>query len=404
MKKGNGLALTTHETRSRNLAAVFEAIRDGREVSRSEIAPAMPFSLQTMTNVTQELLTMGLVEEGERIGTGLRGKPQVKLHIRPGCGYSIGMQIRWNSVTLVLVDLSFVAVDQVVVPIKRSHPREYFEELLEAIRSFRERHKGRSIWALGVSSPLSVGTDMDPALFARRFAWGDKIWFETFWQAFTADTLLDALSQEVELPVMVLNNPQSAAIAESLHMPSTARFVYIMLGLSLGAAFINARQLNHDLWRDAGEVGYIYYNGDTLNRFLSVSGLREALSMPEPQGVYEPILQHALQENGPVVRQWFEQASDRLRLLINFIENAMRPDGIVLGGFIENPYLHRLLEQTEPLTNSVVKPSGDASRILPRIAVARESALSIPVGAAICTLNSQTNPNFPDLLKARRST
>jgi hypothetical protein len=56
-------ALNTNDARNRNLAAVFDAIRDRAGASRKEIGVDMPFSLQTMTNVVQELIEIGLVEE-----------------------------------------------------------------------------------------------------------------------------------------------------------------------------------------------------------------------------------------------------------------------------------------------------------------------------------------------------
>lgn len=396
------IALTATEARSRNLAAVFEAIRDKGVVSRSEIAPAMPFSLQTVTNVTQELIAMGLIEEGGRLTTGRKGKPQVGLHIVPGQGHAVGLQIRWNSATFALVDLAYRVVDQVTVAMEHVEPRQYFDDLTTALGAFRIRHHDKKIWALSVSAPLTVGAGINPELLARQFEWGDKIWFDSFWKLFTPETLRATLAEAAGLPVIVLNNPQAAALAESVRQPPEARYVYIMLGLSLGAAFINARQLNYDLWRHAGELGYIVYKGETLNRFLSVSGLREALGMSQPQGLYEPLLEAALEERGPVIRRWYSDAAERLRLVINFIENAMRPDGIVLGGFIDKPYLAALIRCTEPLTNSVVAPSGDPQRVMSRLSVAQESAASIPAGAGICMLNSRSNPGFPGLLDARR--
>lgn len=396
------IALTTTEARSRNLAAVFEAIRDRGDVSRSEIAPDMPFSLQTMTNVTQELIAMGLIEEGDRLVTGKKGKPQVKLHILPGQGHSLGVQIRWDSITLTLVDLGYSVIDQVTLPMGRAEPQDYFVDLVATIENFRRRHYDRPLWALSVSAPLTVGAEIDSQLLARKFEWGDKVWFDSFWKMYTPDSLRVALANALELPVIVLNNPQAAAIAEGFVLPPDARFVYIMLGLSLGAAFINSRQLNYDLWRRAGEVGYIVYKDETLNHVLSVSGLRETLGMREPQGVYEPLLDRALHQRSDLIERWYDAAAERLRLLINFIENAMRPDGIVLGGFIEQPHLLELIRRTEPLTSSVVPATGDPRRIMARLSVAQQSAPAIPKGAAICMLNSRSNPGFPDLLEARR--
>ncbi|WP_180899758.1 hypothetical protein [Martelella soudanensis] len=76
-------AMNTNEARNRNLAAVFEAIREAGGVSRTEIGAHMPFSLQTVTSIGQELIAMGLIREGDRLQVNAKGKPQTTLHIVP---------------------------------------------------------------------------------------------------------------------------------------------------------------------------------------------------------------------------------------------------------------------------------------------------------------------------------
>ncbi|WDR03108.1 helix-turn-helix domain-containing protein [Devosia algicola] len=89
-------ALNNYEARNSNLAAVLEAVHDDPGRSRSEINGRMPFSLQTMTNVVQELVGLGLVTEVEKSRPGSKGGPHRGLYIEPGRCHVLGLQIRWT--------------------------------------------------------------------------------------------------------------------------------------------------------------------------------------------------------------------------------------------------------------------------------------------------------------------
>ncbi|WP_180899759.1 ROK family protein [Martelella soudanensis] len=312
------------------------------------------------------------------------------------------MQMRWNSITLCLVDLDYTVIDQLNIAIGAFEPREYVGEVISHLRAFIDRHAERDIWALSVSGPLPVASPGMHASLPRRFAWMDAEWFQSFWEAYSAQSLCDELEAALGLPAYILNNPQSAAIAEALAAPLEARMVYIMVGLSLGATVVNHRQLNLELWRYAGEIGYVMYKDEPLNRIFSVSGLREQLDLDEPQGVYEEIIERVLAETPDVLDDWFDSSAERLRLIVNFLENTVRPDGIAVGGFMPVGYLRELVSRVEPLPDSVVLETDDPQRIMPRLAVARHSAESIPFGAGAMALSSRANSRFSDLIGQRR--
>ncbi len=390
-------------TRNHNLSAVFEAIREGDGVSRTEIGRNMPFSLQTVTTLSQELIAMGLIQEGDRLQTRAKGKPHMALHIVPGRGYAIGIQIRWNSTTLCLVDLAYSKIEEKLYQIEPFPVTRYIDQIVGIIDDFRVRHRDKDIWALGVSAPLLAASRAMLDAYPSTIEWKDGEWFGALWQTHSTASLRETLQQRTGLPVTMLNNPQSAAIAEAMFSPAAARMVYIMVGLSLGAAFVNKRELNQELWRNAGEIGYIVYRDRPLNSVLSVSGLREHLGLTAPQGQYESLVERALTERRDELEIWFAAAAERLLLVANFLENTMRPDGIVLGGFLPPAYIAELVRRVMPLPDSIVPDQGATSRILPRLAAARHSVESIPYGAAIAPLSSRANARFSELLGQRRS-
>ena len=395
-------AMNTRETRNRNLSAVFEAIREADGVSRTEIGMDMPFSLQTVTTLGQELLAMGLIREGDRLQSAAKGKPHTALHIVPGRGYAIGIQMRWNSITICLVDLGYNLVDQEIKSVSPFPVARHMKEAIGLVLRFIEKHSDKDIWALGISAPLPVASRAMEEAFPRRLVWDDAEWFQAFWVAYSARSLQDEFQRATGLPAFVLNNPQSAAIAEALIVPVEARMIYIMVGLSLGAAFISRRELNLDLWRYAGEIGFVVYKDTPLNSVLSVSGLREHLGLKAPQGQYEALVEKALDDRRDDLDPWFDGAAERLRLIVNLLENTMRPDGIVVGGFLPSAYVAELVRRVQPLEKSVVLDDHDPTRLLPRLAVAHHSVESIPFGAAAMTLSNRSNSRFADLIGRRR--
>lgn len=397
-------ALNTNDTRNRNLAAVFEAVRTRPGVSRSEIGQAMPFSLQTMTNVVQELIGLGMIEEVERQSSGRKGSPHRGLRVVNGKAHALGLQIRWNSCSLVLVNLDLEVVAQSTVQIAAFEPEAYLDELLGHIRAFLAQHP-YPVWTAGVSAPLALEVPNVPQyqyLNLSDRAWRDSAWFSSFWQRYSAERLQRRMAEALPFPVAVINNPQSVAVAEAQKWPASARFIYVQLGLGLGAAFVHGRAVNRDFWRQAGEIGHVVMDGRAIGATLSVTALRKRLAVNAPQGEFEPILAKAFHEGDDRMDDWFRDAAKVLGFIVNFLENAIWPDGILIGGFLPREMLQHLVETTRPLSPSVVLPDDSADRFMPRFDVARRSSEAIPLGAAVSQLCSGSDSAFANLIGSHR--
>jgi len=86
---------------------VFEAIRKSGRIARIDIARETQVSPATVTAITAELLTAGLIEEispdSDRPGAK-RGRPRVALKVRGDAHLIAGMKISDRSATVILVD------------------------------------------------------------------------------------------------------------------------------------------------------------------------------------------------------------------------------------------------------------------------------------------------------------
>ena len=398
-------ALNTNETRNRNLAAVFEAIRNAPGQSRSEIGAEMPFSLQTMTNVVQELLDIGLVEEFDRGGARGRGNQHRELHIAADRCYALGVQFRWNSCSFALINLDFGVVDTAVCMIDApfSDADDYLRKLEAHIEAFISTHAGKDIWAIGLSGPLPIEVPNPPPhdISFDDFRL-DQNWFRHFFGQVNIKSIHRRFEERFDLPVLVLNNVQSAAIAEANALPLNRRFVYLLAGLSLAASFVVQRGLSPDTWPHGGELGHVIYRDRTIAAVLSAGGVRMRLGINAAQGELEAKLQTMLREDPAAFDPWLNEAAPILRFLVNFVENALWPDGIALAGFLPDALLDRLIVAAHPLPDSVVLPNGDARRTMPRLYRAKSGSDRIPVGAAMAVLSSRSNSEFPALIAAHR--
>ncbi|WP_420395906.1 ROK family transcriptional regulator [Nioella sp.] len=98
---------TANDQRENGRQQVFEAIRQAGRIARIDIARDTQVSPATVTAITSELLTAGLIEEitpeGDRSGAK-RGRPRVALKVRGAAHLIAGIKISDRSATVILVD------------------------------------------------------------------------------------------------------------------------------------------------------------------------------------------------------------------------------------------------------------------------------------------------------------
>jgi len=399
------VALNTNEARNRNLVAVFQAIREHPGASRKELNRLMPFSLQTMTNVVQQLIDMGLVQEVERPPRAVRGNPHRGLSIVGTRGYILAVQFRWNACVIALVDLSFEVHGQHTVPLEAAPDdvQGYLARLCAVVSETIARHGDKDIWSIALSGPLPIeGPPISPVDMKLGERFPDQRWFSLFASEMTSQQVGDRVARECGLPVRVFNNSQSAALAQAQTMPHNSRFVYILAGLGLGTSFISSGAVSQDVWKHGGEMGHVVYRGRSLNSVISAVGLRLTLGIDAAHGEMEPLLERMAVETPEMFDGWLYEAGPIFRFLVNFVEAALWPDGIAVAGFIPTILIDRLISQAMPLHHSVVPPDGDPRRIMPRLFRARHGAESIPFGAACGVLSTRANADFVTLLAQRR--
>ena len=88
-----------------NLRVTLQAIRLHGPVSRAELATITGLTPQAIAYISKKLISKSLASESGR-RRGYRGQPATEIVINPDGGYSIGVNIDRDHLTVILIDLS----------------------------------------------------------------------------------------------------------------------------------------------------------------------------------------------------------------------------------------------------------------------------------------------------------
>lgn len=385
------------QAKSHNRRVVIEAIRTNGPLSRAALARMTALSIQTVSNIVEELVSSKLLKAGapQKIA---RGQPITPYSINPDGAYSIGLELEKDHAVGVLTDLSGRVRDRIERPVDRPTPEQAMPILagiVEALQT-KVRFKRDRLLGVGIAMPGRYAaegvTSLSPATLPG-------------WQDFP---VASELARLIGVPVRVENDATAAAIGERLH--GVARglhsFVYLFLGRGIGAGMFLDGHLYRGSHQNAGEIGHIVVvpNGrpcpcgkrGCLDRYVSLGSAYEHLGIEISRKQSMEEIETLLNANREATDAWVESAVEPMRQTIDFLELAFDPQAIVLGGSMPPSLLKRLADRLEPLYPPV-DPAADRS--LPRILIGASGGDTAVLGSAALPIFSETNPQFDVLQK-----
>jgi predicted NBD/HSP70 family sugar kinase len=242
----------------------------------------------------------------------------------------------------------------------------------------------RKLWGVGVASPRLTNertTDM--------WRVEDQLWAEV--SALGMDRLL---SEELGTLVVAENDANTGALGELLfgRGRELRNFTYVFLGRGLGCGAIQDGTLARGAWGNAGEIGRILVPvGSTyvhLETILSVDGL---LNRIEGDGRQATLLtlNEAAEADPAAVDHWLREAVPRLRWLVSTLENVADPESIVIGGYLSESLIQRLIAGLEPLHHTI---SARDVRPAPRVQAGMRDRDVVAMGAAALPILATLDP------------
>lgn len=372
-------------SRSSNRRAVMGYIHNAGEMGRAEIARNLSLSTQAVSNIIAELLADGLLhEKGTRAGG--RGLPAVQYGINPDGGYAFGIEIRPNAIFAALLNMQGTAVFTQRLTLEDARPAsvisqviELRDEIIEAIPSAENKLLGAGIvmpGPFGTTGLIGQGSDLPE--------WSEVDPTKLFHEA-------------LEIPVMVSNDANAAAMAERITgtAQGLSTYAYLYFGTGLGLGLVSQGHLISGASGNAGEIGHISVPIDgkysSLETVLSRLSVQRHLQKND-QGIIDfEGLSSLFSNNDAALSEWLETASQALGHATQIIENMFDPQTIIIGGAMPSGILEFLVDNTELPDLSV---SNRLARRLPRLKTGVSSRLTATLGAAALILNQTYTPQF----------
>ena len=330
--------------RTFNRRVVLETIRLHGPLSRASIARHSGLSIQTISNIAEELIVSGLLRE-EGLRQGGRGAPAVDLALDPDGGFTFGISLDHRRLVIVLVDITGRQRRQATVDIERLTPDEVLPLIQRTASTLAEEEKARTdrLWGAGVVMPM-LFENGQPVAFG-----------PTSMPTWQNVAIVERLSAMLAMPVLVENDATAAAVGEQLYgIGRRLRdFFYVYIGVGIGGGMILSGHPYRGSAGRAGELGHVVVepggrpcacgNRGCLERYASLSAAQAALDgLPEGAAQVDPA---ALADRLGELDEWLDLAAQHLRTASVMVANLLDPDAIVIGGIIPEALLSALIER-----------------------------------------------------------
>ena len=235
-----------------NASVVLRAVLDHGPVARSTIARLVGLSPASVTRLSADLLTAGLLRESAAVaGQKAAGRPHVPVEVDTSQRVAIGLHIALRHATLALLDLRGHVIAQERLPHLDADPRRVLLRAAGRIPEFLAAHAGgRTPVGLGVAA----GGWVDSA---------DGVIVEHAPLGWRGVEVRELLSDATGLPVRVDNHARALARAEQLFGDTRARasVVHLFIGNIIDAAFATGGTMHHGPQSAAGSVAHLPLEG-----------------------------------------------------------------------------------------------------------------------------------------------
>jgi predicted NBD/HSP70 family sugar kinase len=356
-----------------NLQIALNLVREHQPISRADLARCMNVGRGMVTSLVDELLSTGVLYEGDTVDVP-RGRKPTMLFVRTRDRLAIAIDVRFSRTYVMLSDFdgSQIATETFDTIFA---PDELVEELAKRIRKLLQSPAVvGSCEGIGLVVPGMVNNRTGRIYNSPQLGWRDV-------------NIRDALQAATELPVHIENAPTACALAEMwLGKRGDGTFAYVTVSDGVGAGIVVGGKVLRGHSHTAGEFGHIPVTEDgprcscgargcleaftsnlaTMNRYLG-----QELSPPEMRKVLktsglsiQEIITRARMRDARAIHALEETGSYLGRGLL-MILHSVSPQRIIVGGEITAAW-----DLIEPRLRSIIQeraltPAVAATPIIP---------------------------------------
>ena len=344
-----GQNITRAGTHNRQL--VLHHIRARGPISRVDLAGLTGLTQPAVFKISKDLLEEGLINcTVQRDGS--RGQPSSFLTINPDAAYAIGLNVDRTHIAFVVLDFGGNVREAVRQEVPCPSPTDVKEVLAKFYKASLKKYSTRpgDFVGIGLSIPNDFAKNTDPN-------------FGILWRAVSLEGLFSDITA---LPVVVEDDAAAASIGEMVFGAGldVDTFIYLHVGVGLGAGLVVNRRHVRGSHGRSGELGYLpkinpfktskSVLGRTIEDVVSIDGFlaafREAGLSVQTAGDLDfgdPAVQAVLSE-------WLATAADLLYLPLLSTMCFIDPDAIFIGGHLPALVTEQLaLEITKRLSLNI---------------------------------------------------
>lgn len=369
------------QNKALNLRLVLSEIATQRPISRVEISRRTHLTKQTITNMVEELLNIGLVIEIGIKKEGTVGKPSKMLDLnQEGC-YSFSIRVFPQKIEMGVFTLTGVATVQMYARYTQGN------ELIVISESFTTLLAEA---ALTPSQILGVGIT---------FVSNEEHNLSTYQKNMQ---FKQALAETLSLPVATESTASACAAYQMLFGEAKHLHSFVCLHISdvVEAAVVYDRSILLGANGLTGAIGEMFVTPETddktvelgrLNDFTSLNSLKNHFA--KSFTCHEELMQYCY-NNPKKFELWLEKSAEPMRIAIHSLETLLNCQTIIIGGDVDSWFLDKFITQLRPYIPSIAQ-YGDRSVVriikVPKVEeLTLKATATLPLHAALSMDNMQT--------------
>jgi glucokinase-like ROK family protein len=331
--------------RELNKTRVLNVIREGRLISRADIAKQTRLSRSTVSAIVDQLLATELIRE-RGVGVSRGGRRPILLEFNPRAGFVVGLDMGAAHLMVVVADLDARLLVTLEEPFAIAiGPETGLSKVAQMVEAALEQAAipGGRVFGLGVAVPgpvdYAAGTVVSPPIMP---GW-DRA------------PIRDRLQDRLNVPVFLDNDANLGALGEYTYGAgkNVPNLAYIKAATGVGCGLIVEGHIYRGQRGYAGEIGHLTIdeNGPpcrcgsfgclesmasaeaVVRRAEAAVQAGQKTSLRETQGQLTlAAIAHAAHAGDALSQQLFEEAGRHIGVALAGLVNLLNP-GLVIIGF-----------------------------------------------------------------------
>jgi N-acetylglucosamine repressor len=232
--------------RAINRSAVLVTIKTEGPISRTEISQRTGLSAATVSGITADLISSGLVFEKEE-GDSSGGRRPILLALNPRGGFVIGLKLSETNITAALTDLEATIIAKDTCLLAGHSVTEVVDCIVKIVRKLIAQNTIRKDLLLGVGIGLAGIIDAGSGVLRHSpiFGWRDI-------------PLKATLQDRLGVPIYVDNDVNTLTLTEQWFGAGQGveNFLTVTVGRGVGMGIVIHGKLYHGSGGGAGEFGH----------------------------------------------------------------------------------------------------------------------------------------------------